>query len=492
MTSAADSLNSQTDSGATPPQSAVIVGAGVAGLAAAIRLKERGVNQVVVLEKADRPGGLAISLHYEGVSTDLGPHRLFTLIPEVERFYREIAGEAIIEVQRRSRMYIEKRFIAYPPSIADLLRGPGPFRLAHFGISFAWARVVGALGRLDRGSYDGYMRAAFGSALYEYLLGPYTRKVWKCDPSNLDAEAARVRVSAGSLAKMVRNLFPGGKNESGKTSLKKFSYVKGGAETLVRLLAEKAESLGARILLNHEADGFEISGGRIGAVKAQTPNGPEVFPADRVISTSPLPELANVLNGCGAIASSVAELASSLRYLDMILVSVIVKREIVSGDSWLYFPGEELVINRAYEAKAFDPGMGESGRSVLCAEITCRPGQGLWTEKDETIASTVVNELASTGLFEAREVHAAHVHRLQYAYPVYSQGYGEKLDQILAGLSSVENLITTGRQGLFNFNNMDHSIYMGLRAAECAAANDKPARRWIAENEAFRNFRIID
>jgi protoporphyrinogen oxidase len=486
--------NPMTSIESTPlsqPQSVVVIGAGLAGLAAAIRLKERGVERVVVLEQAPKPGGLATSVHFGEFSADLGPHRVYTEIPEVERFVHEIAGDSLMTVKRRSRMRLAGRFLAYPPTVGEAIRGLGPLLLARFAMS--WARTWGAAlcGRVDRAGFEGQMRAAFGSALYEFLVAPFAEKVWKTDPRGLDADAARVRVSAGSLGKMVKRLVRPREKKGLETSLREFLYPRGGAETLVDRLAERSRALGAEIHCGCRVEGFLVEEGRVASVLAGS-EGSVKFPADRVIATSPLTDLVEALDRAAPLGEETLEAARSLRYLDMILVYLVVERDRICGDHWIYFPEPRFVFNRASEAKAFDPAMGPPGRSVLCVEITCRPGKDLWPEADDAIARRVVEDLARTGLFDAGEVSERHVHRLRHAYPVYDRGYREKVAKVLAGLSRFGNLIPTGRQGLFNFNNMDHTIQMGLRAAECATAWDSPAQQWFEEIEAFRAFRIVD
>jgi len=59
----------------------IIIGGGCAGLATGLRLGRGGLWSPVVLERDHEPGGLARSLHFKGVSTDLGPHRLHTELP---------------------------------------------------------------------------------------------------------------------------------------------------------------------------------------------------------------------------------------------------------------------------------------------------------------------------------------------------------------------------------------------------------------------------
>lgn len=476
-----------------PVDDAVVIGGGLAGLAAAIRLKEHGVKQVTLIEREERFGGLAISLRYDGLSTDLGPHRLYTELPEIEAFYREIAGPSVISVRRRSSMFLQGKFLHYPLRVRDLLAGPGPLNLMRFGASWAAAHLHERLKHPPKGDFEALMASAFGRALYDYLIGPYTAKVWKTDPRRLDADAARVRVSAGSLMKMVRGMFIN-EQKGRQTALRQFHYVKGGAQTLVNHLVEHAHVAGARLLARHELAGFQLGpDGAILAVEARARDGQiRTFPAQRVVSSIPMPALARCVHEALPLRADVLREADSMRYLNLVFVFVVIKRGEVRGDQWTYFPESQYVFNRASEAKAFDPSMGREGRSILAVETTCLPGEGFWVEPDEAVIEQVMPQLYRTGIFSAQDVLSTHVYRLPFAYPVYDVGYRAKLDAVLKELARVGNLVTTGRQGLFSFNNMDHSMYMGIKAADCCATSDRPAARWLSEKEDFKNLRIVD
>lgn len=473
-------------------RNAVILGGGLAGLSAAIRCKEMGVENVVVLEREARHGGLAISLQYEGMTSDLGPHRFYTEIPEVENFYREIAGPSMTTVRRSSSMFLDDKFLQYPLRIRDLIAGPGPARLAVFGAS--WLRShLRQMSQSDREeSFEKYMTSAFGKALYDYLIGPYTAKVWKTDPSQLDADAARTRVSAGSLTKMIRGMFI--KEKKGQqTALKEFHYIKGGAQSLVNLLVEHAHVLGAKLLTRHDVVDFELSAdGSIASVIAEHDGERKAFPADIVISTIPFPHLFKKVYQTLPMPGEVIRQVDTLRYLDLIFVYVIVRRDSIRGDQWIYFTDPKYLFNRASESKAFDPEMGTQGRSMLCVEVTHHQGDRFAETPDDEIAGQVLDQLTATGIFAREEVSATYVHRLPFAYPLYDLHYSQRLEAALKEMSRVSNLVTTGRQGLFSFNNMDHSIFMGMKAAECCLESEQPAERWLAEHHKFRSFRIVD
>jgi len=171
-----------------------------------------------------------------------------------------------------------------------------------------------------------------------------------------------------------------------------------------------------------------------------------------------------------------------------------VRRPRISGDSWLYFPEPHLIFNRAYEAKNFDPAMGPPDRSLFCVEITLHPGDAIGREADAALVQTVTGQIAATGLFRADEVEESMVYRISDAYPLYTLDYAERLDRTLAGLRKIPNLITLGRQGLFNHNNMDHSLYMGLQAAELLESfpPDQAVQQWYDRVNQFKIMRIVD
>lgn len=468
---------------------AVILGAGLAGLATALRLAEGGRYHPLLLEREERPGGLARSLRYKEFASDMGPHRIHTELAEVQRLIDRVAAPSLMTVPRQSHIYIKGKYLPYPPSPLAMAMHLGPLRMARFAASFAAERLRPAA-RPEDETYESLMRRAFGKALYDFLLRPYSAKTWKIDPAELHADTARVRVSAGSLAKMVAGLFRREKRGQ-ETSLKQFQYVRGGAETLARHLWEHARELGAEIKLNSSITGLElgVENRILAAQYNQRQAEGEVF-----VSTLPLPLLLGRLLPNLLFLTDAREAAMGLQYLDIIFVCLIVRRSRISGDNWLYYPEPHLIFNRAYEAKSFDAAMGPEGYSVFCLEITHRAGDTVGCESDASLIQTVTKQIASTGLFGANEVAEGVVFRTRYAYPLYTLDYAERLGRALAGLRRIPNLLTLGRQGLFNHNNMDHSIYMGLEAADLLNAQpaSEAVQRWYDQAERFKIMRIVD
>ncbi|CAN5250476.1 N/A [soil metagenome] len=474
----------------------LILGAGVCGLAAAWRLLENDPSlEVTLLEQEERPGGLARSLTVNGQIADLGPHRIFTELPDVQEFLRDIAGDELTTVTRKSRMWLRGGWIEYPPKPLEIMQHLGITKLAGAGMSYIAAKAAkvfeGDGGK--RESFASLMTDAFGPELYRMLVEPYAQKVWKVAPSKIHGDIARVRVSAGGLDQMVRKLFVAEKKGQ-ITSVKKFYYLPGGVETLVKKLRDGVESRGGKIqLVRHVESIKEFKSGHLEVVAENRDSSvQETHSADHVISTIPLTDLLGMLLHQKP-DPEIAKARGELRYISNFLVCVVVNKSRVTDDQWLYFPEKDTVFNRAYEPKNFDSSMGPAGEGMIVFEITCHPGDAISRKSDAALTRATIKGAVRVGLLREDEIIATHVHRIPFTYPLYDLDYRTRLSRIWRYLEKFPNLLSAGRQGLFLHNNMDHSIHMGFRAAaRIAEEKENPARAFYSEARRFQQFRIVD
>lgn len=474
----------------------LILGAGVCGLAAAYRLLEADPSlDVTILEREERAGGLARSLTINGQVTDLGPHRIFTELPDVQDFLEDLVGPELETVKRSSRMWLRGGWIEYPPKPLEIMKHLGVVRLAGAGASYVFNKagslLAGESGR--RESFASLMTEAFGPDLYEMLVAPYARKVWKISPSRIHADIARVRVSAGGLDQMVKRLFVREK-EGEITAVKKFYYIAGGVENLVKKLRAGVEQRGGKIALVREVTGLrEVLGGGIEvAVRHVETNRRETLLADSVVSTIPISDLLGMLLEIHP-DDAVQKARGELRYIANFLVCLVVDRPSVTDSQWLYFPEKDTVFNRGYEPKNFHASMGTAEQSMIVLEITCHHGDAIWNKTDEQLIKATIRGVERVGLLNRREIVATHVHRIPFTYPLYDLDYRDRLSRVWRYLEQFPQLISCGRQGLFLHNNMDHSIHMGFRAAaRLREGHENPAREFYSEVRRFQKFRIVD
>ena len=156
-------------------------------------------------------------------------------------------------------------------------------------------------------------------------------------------------------------------------------------------------------------------------------------------------------------------------------------------DHWVYFPSPEATVHRVSEFKNFAPSSAPAESTALCCEITCRPGDERWGQPPEQLAELARTDLVRAGLLLPGEGTLLHSTRKAHAYPVYDLQYRERLQCLRDAAHRIPNFLTTGRQGLYRYNNMDHSIAMGRKVARSLGAADTtsalPAPQDLASSE---------
>jgi protoporphyrinogen oxidase len=474
----------------------LILGAGLCGLAAAWQLLEGDPTlDVTLVEQEPEAGGLARSITLNGQVADMGPHRIFTELPEVKEFLKDLAGDEMELVVRKSQMWLQGGWIEYPPKPLEVMRHLGVGTLAGAGLSFATNKAKALLSpkNTDNESFESIMTEAFGPDLYQLLIGSYARKTWKVPPSQIHGDIARVRVSAGGLDQMIKKLLFGEKPDQ-ITSVKKFHYLPGGVVRLVDKLREGVLSRGGKIeLVRQVVDVKEFRTGHLQVLATNKDNGEqEVFHGEKVLSTIPVCDLLGMLLAHQA-DEKVRQAKDAMRYIANFLVCLVIDRPQVSENQWLYFPEKDTVFNRGYEPKNFHSSMGTADQSMIMLEITCHPGDEIWNKSDKQLINATVKGLEKTGLISRKEVASSLVHRIPFTYPLYDLEYKDRMNLILRYLEQFKNLASIGRQGLFLHNNMDHSIQMGFDAGRAILSQPKSLAKSIYHNvDRYQSFRIVD
>ena len=445
------------------PRRVVVLGAGPAGLAAAHVLSRRGAP-VTVLELKDRVGGLCITVNHNGFRFDLGGHRWFTKNEELHRWFLDLMEGELVQVERVSRIYFDGRYYAYPISIKNVLKNAGLFTSFHAMMSYALSAVRDLFRRSPPANIEDAYCRQFGPKLFEMFFRRYTEKVWGRPCSELSADWVTQRTKGLSIMTAIRDALL--KSKDVISLIDQFVYPRLGYERICIRMAEDITSSAGHVLLSSPVRSLTYRGPNDWQVEHDGPGGVARISATDVISTIPLGHLVRMITP--ECDPGTLEAARSLRFRDLITVTVMVRRPQVTADTWLYVHDEDLIFARLHEPKNWSPDMvpGPEYSSVVC-ECFCSKDEPVWGLSDEEIAGRVVDDLVGKlGFVERSEVVDTCVVRTRFAYPVYDLQYRQRLDTIYAFLNRHRGLHIVGRGGTFRYNNADHSIEMGQLLAK--------------------------
>jgi hypothetical protein len=188
------------------------------------------------------------------------------------------------------------------------------------------------------------------------------------------------------------------------------------------------------------------------------------FEGSDFVSTMPLRELMFALNP--APPATVLDAASRLRYRDYLTVVLVVNREQVFPDNWIYIHSPDVKVGRIQNYKNWSPYMvPDPATTSLGLEYFLWDKDEEWSWPDEQLIQLGIRECCQLGLIDPKDVVDGTVVRMEKAYPVYDQSYHANVTVIRAYLSTFANLQTIGRNGLHRYNNQDHSMLTGIYAA---------------------------
>ncbi len=509
MASSGEETNNQTQ------PIAVIIGAGPAGLTAALELQRHTNVKPILLEVTDYIGGLSRTVNYKGNRIDIGGHRFFSKSDRVMQWWLEIMpmqatqGEQLVTYRkattsvsssadppdpektdrvmlirsRKSRIYFMRKLFAYPISLSlQTLSNFGLVKTIKVGMSYMKSTLFPVK---PEKTLEEFLTNRFGKELYLTFFKSYTEKVWGVPCHKISAAWGAQRVKGLSLWKALfhffRSLFNFGDSDvsqkSTETSLiEQFLYPKLGPGQMWEFVADQVKERGGEIHMEIAVQNLLVEGNRIVGVEAKDKNTGEtrVFKGDYFFSTMPMRDLVRGLRT--EVPPSIKEISEGLVYRDFITVGLLVKKMTLKedgepdqrlvSDNWIYIQEPDVKLGRLQIFNNWSPYMVANPDKVwLGLEYFCDESEPIWTWDNETVAKFAGEELERIGMIDRADIEDSTVIHMPKTYPGYFGTY-DRFDELRKWIDRFENLYLVGRNGMHKYNNQDHSMLTAMVAVE--------------------------
>jgi protoporphyrinogen oxidase len=442
----------------TPERPVVVLGAGPAGLTAGYLLAKNG-KPVVVLESTGQVGGLARTEVRDGYRFDLGGHRFFTKVEEVDRLWHEILQDEFLRRPRQSRIFWNGKFLEYPLQGMDVIRKLGPVELFLCGMSYLWAAIK-PKGRED--SFEEWVSNRFGRRLYRHFFKTYTEKLWGVSTAEIRSEWAAQRIKGLSFFSAAKSAFLGNKGNEIKSLISEFNYPRYGPGQMWEHMTSAIQSHGGEVRTSAPVTRLRL-GDRGQVVEAVA--GGETLTPSYVISSLPLRTTVAITEPEAPV--DVRDAARGLRYRDFLTVALVIEGEDLFPDNWIYIHQPGVRVLRIQNFRSWSPWMVPNDEDAsIGMEYFCFEGDELWSMPDQELVAMATREIQQLGLARADKVKMGFAVRVSKAYPMYDVEYAERVDTIRGWLERIPNLIQVGRNGLHRYNNSDHSMLTAMRAVD--------------------------
>ena len=506
---------------------ALIIGAGPAGLTAAYELLTKSKDiEVVVFEESDCFGGISKTVNYKGNRMDMGGHRFFSKIPEVNAWWDhmlpmqghptyddiilhrpmpvaeggpdpEKEDRVMLTRHRVSRILFDTKFYDYPISLKpETFKNFGLLTTLKVGFSYLGSMFH----KLPEDNLENFYINCFGRKLYSMFFEYYTENLWGRHPSEIDASWGAQRTKGLSIMGILKDFFGKlfkVKNRKVNTSLiEEFKYPKLGPGQLWDVTAAEVEKLGGTIIKNAKVTKLHKNADNVLTSLTYEKDGQELtMEGDYFISSMPVKDL---VGGMNDVPADAARIAAGLPYRDYMTLGVLVPKinlvnktnirtvNNIVPDCWVYVQDRNVKLGRFQIYNNWSPYMIKDLEHTVWIglEYFVNEGDEYWNMTEEEFAKIGVSEMIKLGLIDSPDVVLdVHMEKVKKAYPAYFDTYDE-IDRLVDYLSSIENLYCVGRNGQHRYNNIDHSMVTSFEAVKNILTGSKDKKNiWSVNTE---------
>lgn len=490
-------------------KTAIIIGAGPAGLTAAYELLTKTDIIPIIIEQDNQVGGLSKTIDYKGNKIDIGGHRFFSKSVEVVDWWlrflplqQQSANEKIdlryqnktITYQpgnknrtenekvmlvrpRKSSIYFNKKFFDYPLQLnLRTFHNLGLAKMIRIAFSYIKAKFTPVRPEI---TLEHFFKNRFGNVLYQTFFKDYTEKVWGVSCNSLPATWGQQRVKDLNIGKVimhaVKSIFGSSESirqEGTSTSLiEQFLYPLFGPGQMWETVADEVVKRGGIIHLNTT---LQFIRGNLEdkilsvTIKNEVTGEMSTKQGNFFFSSMPVKELIEKMQDL-PVPAAVIKAARSLEYRDFLIVGILSTASGLPGDqdikdNWIYLQDKNMKAGRVQFFHNWSPGMVKNENDLwIGVEYFCNETDAFWNQDDQAIAAFAVREMITAGMLNEEDVKDSLVVKVKKAYPSYFGGYNN-FHIVQEYLDSITNLFPIGRNGMHRYNNTDHSMLTAMVA----------------------------
>jgi oxygen-dependent protoporphyrinogen oxidase len=421
---------------------AVIIGAGIAGLAAAYRLQLEGLSsaeelEIYLLEERAAAGGKVRTIRHEAGTLEEGPGSFLAPGPALNELI-SISGVELIQASDEAA----RRFLCHERSLHEL--SPNPWKLFKTGLLSASAifRIfteswIGAR-RSDHGnrptegwgdeSVEAFLTRRFGLKASRLFATPMVSGVFAGDPKKLSLKACFPKIAAmeaehGSLIKAMRSRRRAG------ASLHLLQAPKDGMQSLPDALIEKAPFT---VKLSTSVTQLSIAGDRW----SLSLRGQDALDADAIVIATPCASASNLLREISpAAALALSKVSSPHLAVVNLIYGENEARRVPLGFGALHTADSGTDLLGVLNESHIFPQRRNDGclhLRVMLGGATRPDLEGL---SDEALLQAVERDLQAIHGFKASPT-ASHITRWNQSIPQYQLGHSRLLEDMSQALEA--------------------------------------------------------
>ncbi|MDO9254684.1 MAG: NAD(P)/FAD-dependent oxidoreductase [Bacteroidales bacterium] len=508
-------------------RTAIIIGAGPAGLTAAYELVSRTDIKPIIIEQSNDIGGISKTVVHNGNRMDIGGHRFFSKSDIVMKWWLNIlpiqgsdskddvlkdiyyqkkrtqvklspdgpdpekTDRVMLIKNRLSRIFFLRKFFDYPITLnSKTLSNLGIVRIIKIGWTYIWIRIFPVK---NINSLEDFFISRFGQELYKTFFKDYTEKVWgvPCTEISADWGAQRIKELSVSRALLhaMKSIFRNRKSieqrDTDTSLIEQFMYPKFGPGQMWETVASIIEGKGGIIIKNSKVVSIDIAENQVNELSYfdQATQQESVLKGDYFFSTMPVIDLITAMGN--KVPLAVKAVSDGLQYRDFITVGLLLNKLKIKNetkiptlhglvpDSWIYIQERDVKVGRLQIFNNWSPYMiADISKVWLGLEYFCNEGDELWEKKDDEFMQFAIDELHGIDIIDKKEVLDSTMIRMPKTYPAYFGTYS-KFDVIRAFTDKLENLFLIGRNGMHKYNNQDHSMLTAITAVNNIISGEK-------------------